>query len=244
VPGNLAAEAKKLKVFISYSRKDLAFAKGIVAALEARGLAPKIDTRDLPKLEDWRRELLGFIREADAIVFIVSPNSIFSPVCLWEIEEVAKLNKRLAPIVLERVSDDRIPEAIAKINYLFFDRSDDFEHQADELARALQTDLIWLKEHTRLGELARRWGERNRANVLLLRGQELVAAEQWIVSRPRGAPEPTHLHRLYVSESRSAATRRLRLTVAARFSSECLRSGWLSSPTGKKESPYNKAILR
>jgi hypothetical protein len=49
--------AKKLKVFISYSRKDLAFAQHIVAGLEARGLAPKIDTRDLPKLEDWRREL-------------------------------------------------------------------------------------------------------------------------------------------------------------------------------------------
>jgi hypothetical protein len=41
-------------------------AQRIVAALEARGLSPKIDTRDLPKLEDWRRELLGFIREADA----------------------------------------------------------------------------------------------------------------------------------------------------------------------------------
>jgi hypothetical protein len=91
----------------------------MVAALEARGLVPKIDTRDLPKLEDWRRELLSFIREADAVIFIVSPNSIFSPVCAWEVEQVAKLNKRLTPIVLERVSDDRIPEAIAKINYLF-----------------------------------------------------------------------------------------------------------------------------
>ena len=63
------AVLNKLKVFISYSRKDLVFAERIVRALEARGLAPKIDTRDLPKLEDWRRELLGFIREADAVVF-------------------------------------------------------------------------------------------------------------------------------------------------------------------------------
>src|SRR5262245_25958733 len=52
------ADEKKLKVFISYSRKDLAFAQKIVAALETRGLTPKIDTRDLPKLEDWRTELL------------------------------------------------------------------------------------------------------------------------------------------------------------------------------------------
>ena len=209
-----AADQKKLKVFISYSRKDIAFAQKIVAALEARGLAPKIDTRDLPKLEDWRRELLGFIREADAVVFIVSPNSISSPVCSWEVEQVAALNKRLAPIVIERVSDDRIPEAIAKINYLFFDRTEDFDARVDELARALQTDLIWLKEHTRLGELARRWDERHRPSGLALRGQEIQGAEQWIASRPRGAPEPTDLHKRFISDSRRAATRRLRFVVA------------------------------
>jgi hypothetical protein len=107
----------KLKVFISYSRKDLAFAERLVAALEARGLAPKIDTRDLPDLQDWRRELLDFIRASDTVVFIVSPRSVSSPVCAWELSQVMALNKRLAPIVLERVEDDRVPEEIAKINY-------------------------------------------------------------------------------------------------------------------------------
>jgi hypothetical protein len=75
-----AADQRQLNVFVSYSRKDINFAQKVVAALEARGLTPKIDTRDLPKLEDWLRELLGFIRDADAVVFVVSPNSISSPV--------------------------------------------------------------------------------------------------------------------------------------------------------------------
>ena len=208
-----AADPKKLKVFISYSRKDVAFAQKIVAALDARGLASKIDTRDLPKLEDWRRELLGFIREADAVVFIVSQNSISSPVCAWEVEQVANLNKRLAPIILERVSDDRIPTAIVKINYLFFDQREDFDARIDELAQALQTDLVWVKEHTRIGELARRWDEGRRATGLTLRGQELQGAERWIASRPRAAPEPTDLQKAFISESRRAATRRLYFTI-------------------------------
>jgi hypothetical protein len=72
MPETRAAE-KRLKVFISYSRKDFAFAEQVVAALEARGLAPKIAIRDLPTLQEWRRELLSFMKEADAIVFIVSP---------------------------------------------------------------------------------------------------------------------------------------------------------------------------
>jgi tetratricopeptide (TPR) repeat protein len=208
------AVGTKLKVFISYSRKDLAFAEGIVTALEALGLTPTIDTRDLPKLEDWRRELLGFIREADAVVFIISSHSISSPVCAWEIEQVVKLNKRLAPIVLEPVPDDRIPDAIAKINYIFFDQANDFAMQAGVLAKALQTDLIWIKEHTRLGELAHRWDEQKKASGLLLRGQELQDAERWIASRPRGAPEPSELHREFIRESRRGTTRRQRLTLA------------------------------
>jgi hypothetical protein len=212
-----AAEPKRLKVFISYSRKDVAFAQTIVAALEARGVAPKIDTRDLPKLEDWRRELLGFVREADAVVFIVSQNSISSPVCEWEVEQVASLNKRLAPIVLERVADDQLPTDIAKINYLFFDQPEDFEARVDELAEALQTDLVWVKEHTRLGELARRWDERQRAAGLTLPGQELQGAERWIASRPRGAPQPTDLQKAFISESRRAATRRMYFAIAGAF---------------------------
>jgi TIR domain-containing protein len=204
----------RVKVFISYSRRDLPFTERLVEALQARGLAAKIDTRDLPKLEDWRRELLGFIREADAVVFVISSHSVHSNVCSWEIEQVTSLNKRLAPIVLERVPDDRIPAAAAKINYVYFDRPEEFEQQADALARALQTDLQWVKNHTRLGELAHRWDDRGRAGVLTLRGQELEEAERWIASRPRGAPEPTELHKSFLSESRRAATRRLRLSVA------------------------------
>jgi hypothetical protein len=214
MPETRAAEEKRLNVFISYSRKDIVFAQRVVAELEARGVAPKIDTRDLPKLEDWRRELLGFIREADAVVFIVSPNSILSPVCAWEVEQVANLNKRLAPIVVERVADDRIPEAISKVNYLFFDSPNEFEAQADALAQALKTNLPWLKEHTRLGELARRWDERKNSSGLLLRGQELQDAEQWIASRPRDAPDSTELHREFIAQSRRGTTRRQRLTVA------------------------------
>ena len=215
----------RVKVFISYSRRDLAFTERLVEGLKARGLAAKIDTRDLPKLEDWRRELLGFIREADAVVFVISPHSIHSNVCSWEIEQVTALNKRLAPIVLERVPDDRIPAAAAKINYVYFDKPDEFEQQADVLAQALQTNLQWLKNHTRLGELAHRWNERGRAGALTLRGQELEEAERWIASHPRGAPEPSELHKSFLAESRRAATRRLRYSVAGALAVGALAIG-------------------
>jgi WD40 repeat protein len=199
---------KKLNVFISYSRKDLAFAQRIVKALEARGLQVTIDTRDLPKLEDWSRELLGLIRQADATLFIVSNSSISSPACAWEIEQTVQLNKRLAPVVLERVPDDRIPDAVAKINCIYLDQIVDFDAEMDALASALQTDQAWVKEHTRLGERARRWQEQNRTTGSVLRGRELLEAEEWNARRPHGAAGPTDPTQEFIFQSRRAANRR------------------------------------
>jgi TIR domain len=43
----------KAKVFISYSRKDMAFADRLDAALKARGFEPLIDRTDILAFEEW-----------------------------------------------------------------------------------------------------------------------------------------------------------------------------------------------
>jgi TIR domain len=75
-----AREGDKLKVFVSYSRRDLTFTDRLFEALKARGFDVLIDRQNLPKLEDWERELLGFIQQADTVVFIVSRHSLASKV--------------------------------------------------------------------------------------------------------------------------------------------------------------------
>jgi serine/threonine protein kinase/WD40 repeat protein len=63
---------------------------------------------------------------------------------------------------------------------------------------------------------AREWDERRRERSLLLRGNELKAAETYLDGVGAGAdPTLTALQREYVSASRSAISRRQRLTVAA-----------------------------
>jgi tetratricopeptide (TPR) repeat protein len=204
-------QAQKLKAFISYSRRDMAFADRLVTALESRDIEVMIDRRDLPLLEEWQNELIGFIRKADAVVYLLSPLSIDSKWCKWEVEQVTALNKRLAPIVAEALpADANLPEIINRINFLFFTPPNDFEEQAGRLAKALGTDIGWVKEHTRLGELARRWDERNRPSRLLLPSGEIEDAERWAINRPREAPRPTELHTTFIHASRQAATSRQR----------------------------------
>jgi hypothetical protein len=82
------------KVFVSYSRKDLAFAQMMVGALTERGFDAFLDKTDIAPGEPWKERLAGLIAIADSVVFAVSPDSVASTICGWELEESTRLGKR------------------------------------------------------------------------------------------------------------------------------------------------------
>ncbi len=196
-------DGRKTKVFISYSRKDRQFAANLTEALEAKdGIEVFRDTEDILPTEEWKQRLEQLISEADTIVFALSPHSSASEVCAWEVEYAEGLNKRIAPIVIRDVPPAKIPKALTKYNYIFFTKKDDFNKTLANLVKALNTDIDWIREHTRLGELARRWDAQRKLGAQPLRGKELGAAEDWLARQPVNAPHPTTLHREYITFSR------------------------------------------
>src|SRR5262249_58935379 len=102
----------KARVFISYSRKDMAFADRIEAALKARGFAATIDRSEIYAFEEWWKRIEALITSADTVVFVLSPDSVASEVALKEVAFAASLNKRFAPIVFRRLKDNTMPEAL------------------------------------------------------------------------------------------------------------------------------------
>ncbi len=207
----------KTKVFISYSRKDMAFADRLEAALKTRGFDVLIDRQEIYAFEDWWKRIEALIGHADTVVFVLSPDAIASDVALKEVTYSSSLNKRFAPIVCRRVEDSALPEALRRLNFIFFDDPTRFDGSADLLAEALQTDIVWIRDHTKFGEAARAWAAAGRPDGLLLRTPALEMGEYWIASRPRGAPEPTEEVRGFVAVSRRAArsAQRLRGIVTA-----------------------------
>src|SRR6516165_2929538 len=207
--GKKLEDQSKAKVFISYSRKDMAFADRLETALKARGFEPLMDRTDIYAFEEWWKRVEALIAGADTIIFALSPDAVRpASVALKEVAFAASLNKRFAPIVVRPVDDKSVPEPLAKLNFIFFDDATRFEQSADQLASALNTDISWIRLHTELGEQARRWALAGRSNGLLLRSPVLEQAERWIASRPRGAPAPTEETQLFIRHSRQAATRR------------------------------------
>jgi hypothetical protein len=61
---------EKLKVFISYSRRDAPdFVEELVAGLELAGFAPFTDILDINPGEPWEDRLGGLIAQSDTVVF-------------------------------------------------------------------------------------------------------------------------------------------------------------------------------
>ena len=206
VPTAPTAQTDKLNVFISYSRADLVFADELFAGLEVMGFDPRLDRHAIVEGEDWKKRLGGLIADADTVVFVISPDSARSDICKWEIDEASRLSKRILPVMWRPTGAIPVPAKLAALNYVRFDANEDgkarsFMAGLKALSSALNTDLDWIREHTRLLARAMEWDGGGRAANRLLSGDDIVKAKTWIAQRPRNAPEPTPLHFDFVKAS-------------------------------------------
>src|SRR4051812_35082858 len=86
-PASHSGAGEKLKVFISYSRRDASeFADELGAGLELAGFAPFLDRHDIAAGEDWEARLGGLITQSDTVVFVISPEAVKSERCVWEVD--------------------------------------------------------------------------------------------------------------------------------------------------------------
>lgn len=198
-------------LFISYSRHNKDFIVKLHAELLKTGRSLWVDWEDIPKAAEWWEEIKTGIESADAFVFVLSPDSARSKVCGDEVQHAIQHNKRLIPIVFQEVTDpqDRalIHPEIGEHNWIFFTDPANFDSAFADLIRALDTDLEYVREHTRLLMRASEWHNQNRESSYLLRGLDLEAAELWLTTSTAKAPTATALQAEYVLASRRSTTR-------------------------------------
>jgi WD40 repeat protein len=183
----------KTQVFISYSRKDAAFADALQAALLRRGYEAFLDRTDIAPGEDWRARLNGLILAADAVVYVLTDNALGSEICGWEIARTVELGKRLIPLAHGPRSLP-VPDALAALNYVFSDApgmgsivpDEPSSLALDNLGRALDADIAWVREHARLTARAAEWEKApdDAKDAKLLRRGEVEVARAWIGLRP------------------------------------------------------------
>lgn len=92
----------KSKIFISYSRCDLAFAQSFVAEIEkAAGIKPWVDLSGVETGEQFTDVIIQAIDSCEIFVFLISRSSLESPWTKKEVLYAKDCNKKIYPIIID-----------------------------------------------------------------------------------------------------------------------------------------------
>jgi len=194
----LDQESNSANVFISYSRRNKSFVKTLAQTLKKRGREVWVDWESIPFGSEWWEEIQVGIEVADTFIFVLSPDSVSSDVCKKELEHAIQHSKRLVPVVCEEVNPKDVHPELAKINWIFLRPDDDFDRGFRNLVNALDTDLPYVRTHTRLLVRANQWNNAGRDESLLLRGSELEDARRWLSQSDKKDPPCLIVQKEYI----------------------------------------------
>lgn len=206
------------EVFISYAREDAPFVRQLYNELQSYNRSIWVDWEDIPLTADWWAAVQRGIEAADAFVFVITPASAESEACFREIEHARLHKKRIVPILHRdpNGAGQALHPAINAHNWIFIRENDDFRTSVSTLIEAMDTDLDYVREHTRLLVRARSWEMSQHDSSQLLRDNELRQAEAWLAQglTKDERDQPSDLHTEYIKRSRQASNLRLVRNIA------------------------------
>lgn len=213
IMSNETETSRTTKIFISYSRRNKVFVKKLNDALDSAGIDAWVDWEGIPLSSDWMAEISAAIEAADAFVFVISPDSLKSKICMDELELGVKYNKKIIPVLyLEPQKGQDMHPKLASTNWVYMrPKKDDFKATVPKLISAIQTDLGWLQKHTRLLQRSLEWDGKQRNHSYLLQGADLDDGEDWATqANPEVGRTVVSVQAEYIHESRKTAVCRQR----------------------------------
>lgn len=172
--------------------------------LREQGRETWVDWVGIPPATDWLREVYEAIASADTFVFVISSDSVVSKTCRAELTRAVRDHKRLVPVLCHEVPARSVPKALRELNWIDFRDEAAFEPSLTLLLSAVDTDLDWVRGHTRFLLRALEWQRSEHDSGLLMRGAELGDAVAWISGAAGHEPAPAPLHAEFVQRSQEA----------------------------------------
>ena len=122
------------RIFISYSRKDIAFVRRLAADLENGGYEVWWDISSLRGGDDWVRLIPDAINASQYFLVVLSPKSIVSEWVRKEYILALHRHKRVIPLMLVSTT---IPFSLNTLNYIDFTSGVDYTAGFNSLLHAL-----------------------------------------------------------------------------------------------------------
>lgn len=190
------------KTFISYSRKDLKFAKRLLNALHNRGLDPWFDFEDLQPAQAWHSGLLLGVQLADNFLCLISPDFAESQYCKEELESALRHEKRLIPVLRRDTSPHLLQPALRELQWIFSRAEDDFELAVTKIVQVIEAPLNFNPLNDRIKAVLWVLDSQGKREISLQR-------ESYIIGR-----NPSEIYSsgsIFVYDSRNISRRHLKL---------------------------------
>jgi hypothetical protein len=136
-----SAPPKTNEIFISYSRRDLAFVTQLHQELSQRGISAWFDKESIQVADQWRTSIVEGIRDCNVFVLVLSPDSTASENVRKEVDLAERYKKRIVPLMWRTTE---IPVAmeyqLAGIQWIDFKETasqENFSELADVLRRLI-----------------------------------------------------------------------------------------------------------
>ncbi len=204
------------EVFLCYSSKDKTLLQRINYALKRKGITTWIYRSDSRIGEDFERATQRGILQAANFVLLLSKNSLAAGHCMEELKYAAALNKRVIPIITERIERWELPDELKSIaNISFIDCADIvnspdstfirqiFAEQTARLATEILRDREYFRKYNMYLWQAERWQKQNKNESILLRGYNLSEAQAFFnqgLARQEHKPLPLQKEFIEASE--------------------------------------------
>jgi len=124
-------------IFISYSRRDSEFVDRLIVALERYGFSTWEDVKALAGGDIWKAAISKAVRECDAFLVILSPQSASSENVSKELAIATKHARRIVPVMYEACKiPDKMDYDLAELQWADF-VGPPFDEALEKLVRAL-----------------------------------------------------------------------------------------------------------
>ncbi|NER22976.1 MAG: TIR domain-containing protein [Symploca sp. SIO1C2] len=193
------------QVFLSYAQTNKATMEGFRRRLMRDCFTAWTNTTDIQTSEDFEDAINRGIEQADNFIFLLSPDSLVSKYCQYELNYALSLNKRIIPVLIQETDPKEIPKALRSLQYIdFTDNSNEENYYQNEsqLLKILRQDEEYHQQHKMLLVKALRWERQQRNSSILLRGYNLRYAQAWLkLAQQKALYSPTPLHEEFIAES-------------------------------------------
>jgi len=124
-------------IFISYSRRDSQFVDHLVQALELYGFSTWEDVKAIAGGDVWKAAISKAVRECDAFLLVLSPQSAESDNVGKELAVATKHARRILPVMYQACKvPDKMEYDLAELHWAEF-HDKPFDEAFENLVRAL-----------------------------------------------------------------------------------------------------------